>query len=107
MKLDITNEVINDLWPLYRAGEASSDTNSLVDAFLAENAEFRTILEESERIKKGMPDMTLSEDAEMQFISLARKRLKAQVWLIAAAIGMFGFVLLSFLAGALFYALRG
>jgi hypothetical protein len=53
-----------------------------------------------------MPDVTLSPDAELQLIAAARERIRMKVWLWGAAIAVFGFVSLAWLAGALFYALR-
>lgn len=35
--MKITPDVISDLWPIYAAGEASRDTRTLVDEFLAAN----------------------------------------------------------------------
>ena len=106
MKFDITRDVISDLWPLYAAREASADSKRMVEAFLAEDRDFRTVLDESERIQKLMPDITLSPDAGMQLIAVARDRIRMKVWLWGAAIAVFGFVSLAWLAGALFYALR-
>src|SRR5262245_1322587 len=40
----ITRDVVNDLWPLYESGDASHDTRSLVDEFLATDPEFARIL---------------------------------------------------------------
>jgi hypothetical protein len=106
MKFDITRNVISDLWPLYAAQEASADSKRMVEEFLAEDRDFRSVLEESERIQKIMPEVTLSPDAELQLIATARERIRMKVWLWGAAIAVFGFVSLAWLAGALFYALR-
>ena len=105
MKNEITRDVISDLWPLYKAGEASAETKRIVDAFLAEDPAFRTLLEESETIRRGMPDVALSSDAELRLIAVARERLRTNAWLVGAAIGAFVFVSMAFLFGALFFAL--
>jgi hypothetical protein len=42
--MQITRDVISDLWPLYAAGEATADTRALVDAFLASDPEFARTL---------------------------------------------------------------
>jgi|CXWL01.1.fsa_nt_gi anti-sigma factor RsiW len=105
MKSEITRDVISDLWPLYKAGEASAETKRIVDAFLAEDPAFRTLLEESETIRRGMPDVALSSDAELRLIAVARERLRTNAWLVGAAIGAFVFVSMAFLFGALFFAL--
>ena len=86
MKHDITSDVISDLWPLYRSGEASPDTEWMIEAYLETDAAFRDVLERSERMTAAMPEMTLSSDAELEMIKVARERTRAAVWLIGAGI---------------------
>jgi len=105
MKAEISRDVISDLWPLYKAGEASAETTHLIEAHLKEDATFQTLLEASERVRSGMPDVALSPDAEMRLIALSREKIRATVWLVGLAIGAFVFVSMSFLFGALFFAL--
>jgi hypothetical protein len=106
MKAEITRDVISDLWPVYQAGEASADAKRLVETFLEEDPEFRILLDESEAIRRGLPDVALSMEAEMRMVAVSRERIRATTWLVGAAIGAFVFVSMSFLAGALFFALR-
>jgi ferric-dicitrate binding protein FerR (iron transport regulator) len=103
-KPDITRNVISDLWPLYKSGEASADTKRIVEEFLSQDRDFRTVLEESEQIQKGLPDMTLSPDTELQLISLARQRIRTIAWLVGSAIAAFVFVSLFFALGAIWFA---
>ena len=105
MKAEVTRDVVSDLWPLHRSGEASADSTRLIETFLAQDPEFRTMLEESERIRRGVPDAALSSEAEMQLIELSRQRIRTTAWLIGAAIGAFVFVSMAFLFSALFFAL--
>ena len=102
MQSNITRNVISDLWPLYTAGEASADSKQLVEAFLAQDQDFCLSLEESERIQKILPEMTLSPDATLQLIAVARARIRTTVWLVGAAIGAFVFVSMAFLGSALY-----
>ena len=102
MKAEITRDVVSDLWPLYEAGEASAETRRLVDAYLAEDVAFRSALEESGRIRRGLPDVALSSDAELRLIAVARERIRTTAWLVAAAIGAFVFVSMLFIGGALY-----
>lgn len=104
MTNDITRNVISDLWPLYKSGEASADSKRIIEAFLSEDRDFRTVLEESERIQKGLPDMALSPDAELQLIALARQRIRTVAWLVGSAIAAFVFVSMSFVLGAIWFA---
>lgn len=106
MKAEITRDVVSDLWPLYEAGEASAESRRLVEAYLAQDSAFRSALEESERVRRGMPDVPLSSDAELRLIAVARERIRTTAWLVAAAIGAFVFVSTLFIGGALLFAFR-
>ena len=102
MKSDITREVVSDLWPLYRAGEASADTRRLIEAYLAADPEYRAFLEESDRMSKILPEMTLSPDNDVRLLEVARQRIRTNAWLVGAAIGAFVFVALVFIGACIF-----
>ncbi len=102
MKAELTRDVISDLWPLYKAGEASAESKRIVEAFLSEDAAFRSLLEESEGIRRGLPEVALSSDAELRLIEVARERIRTNAWLVGAAIGAFIFVSMVFIGGALY-----
>ena len=42
--LNVTRDVVADLWPVYEAGEATADTRALVDEFLANDPSFAQTL---------------------------------------------------------------
>ncbi len=106
MKAEVSRDVISDLWPLYRAGEASADSKRMIEAFLAEDGAFRAVLDESETISRGLPpEVSLSPDAELRLIAVARERIRTTAWLVGAAIGAFVFVSLAFIGGALLFAI--
>ncbi len=44
--MNLTRDVINDLWPVYAADEASADTRALVEEFLRQDPEFAGLLQE-------------------------------------------------------------
>ena len=46
--MNVTRDVILDVWPLYEAGEVSADTRALVDGFLSTDPEFGRILRRAE-----------------------------------------------------------
>jgi hypothetical protein len=49
--VNVTREVVRDLWSLCASGEASDDTRQLVDAYLASDAELaRTLRRDSPAI---------------------------------------------------------
>ncbi len=45
--MNVSRDVITDLWPLYESGEASEDTRRLVDEFLRQDEEFSRLIRES------------------------------------------------------------
>jgi hypothetical protein len=92
MKAEITRDVVSDLWPLYKAGEASADSRRLIEAFLAEDAAFRAVLEESETVANAVPEVALAPDADLRLIAVARKRIFRTVLLAGAAIGALLFI---------------
>lgn len=104
MEAKVTRDVISDLWPLYKAGEASADTKRLVEAFLAQDGDFKTLLKESDAIHGPLGDVQLSPDAELRLIALARERTRTMARLVGAAIGAFVFVALTFIGAALYTA---
>jgi RNA polymerase sigma-70 factor, ECF subfamily len=44
--VNVTREVITDLWPVYASGEASADTRALVEAFLRQDPQFARLVQE-------------------------------------------------------------
>lgn len=107
MKLEVTRDVINDLWPLYRSGEASTDSRALVDAFLSEDGTFASMLKKSELLPNAMPGVRLSPDAERRLLDDARERARLKLLVIGGAIGLVGLAVLIALGGALWLAARG
>ena len=43
--MNVTRDVITDLWPVYASGEASPDTRALVEAFLQGDPEFARLIQ--------------------------------------------------------------
>src|SRR6185436_814969 len=65
--MNVTRQVINDLWPVYAAGEASADTRALVEAFLGQDPAFARALQEqsAEPIpEQEIPRMPLDLEAK-------------------------------------------
>jgi ferric-dicitrate binding protein FerR (iron transport regulator) len=107
MKLEVTREVVNDLWPLCRSGEASGDSRALVDRFLAEDREFASMLAEAQELRGAMPNLRLSAEAERQLLDSARSRARTRLLLTGGAIAMGGLILLVALVGLLFLKIVG
>lgn len=51
--MNVTWNVINDLWPVYESGEASDDTRAIVEAFLAADPEFARRLRSAPVVAEG------------------------------------------------------
>jgi hypothetical protein len=106
MKLEVTRDVVSDLWPLCRSGDASDASRVLVRAYLAEDVEFARRLDESEGLARVVPHLHLSPDAERHLLDEIRGRAHTRLWLTAFAVGLAGLVLLVLAGGALFAYLR-
>jgi hypothetical protein len=85
--MNVTREVINDLWPVYAAGEASPDTRALVEAFFQEDPEFARELQEqpSERLLQ-QPIPRLPPDQEARALRRTKRLLLGWDWTIFLAI---------------------
>jgi hypothetical protein len=101
MKLDVTRDVINDLWPLCRSGDASADSRKLVDAFLLKDNAFASVLEEGGKLSRAMPALQLSPDAERRLLDDARQRARMKLILIGGAVALVGLLAIVALGGVL------
>jgi hypothetical protein len=99
---NVTRDVIIDLWPVYRSGEASTATQRLVEDYLAADPALRTDLERSETMQ-AMPEVRLSPDAEYRMLADARDKTRMKYITIMVAIGAFCFIGLVSLVSALLY----
>ena len=89
---NVTRDVIVDLWPVYEAGEASPDTRTLVEQFLAADRELESILRRASASTRrafhaSSPEAARATAAERSAVEATRARLFRQRWLLAAAIG--------------------
>ena len=107
MKLEVTREVVNDLWPLCQSGDASADSRALIDAYLAEDGVFAVELKENDMLPHAMPNIRLSPDAELRLLENAQKRARLRLLIRGGAIALIGFVILVALGGAMFAMFRG
>jgi hypothetical protein len=106
MKTEITRDVVSDLWPLYRAGEASRDSKALVDEFLAEDSDFASTLHKSGDLGGAIPPFRLSPEAERRLLDDARGRARNKLMVIGVGIGLAAIIILTALGGALLVGLR-
>jgi hypothetical protein len=85
--MNISPDVIIDLWPLYVSGDASADTRALVDEFLAKNPELANRLREDDPSKLLTPGpLSLKPDHELKAFGQTRKALYTRQWPLFFAI---------------------
>ncbi len=77
--MKITRDVISDLWPLYAAGEATDDTRRLVEHFLVDDPEFRTVLRQ--RFDMPAENVSLPPDHEARALARTRELIRGGGWL--------------------------
>lgn len=72
--MKITRDVITDLLPVYLAGEASPDTNALVEEFLAAHPDFAKLVAEQEQ-SLTPNSIHIPKETEMQTLEKTKKLL--------------------------------
>jgi hypothetical protein len=84
LNLKITQDVIQDLLPLYLANEVSDDTRALVETFLEDNPEFSARIDQfrAEQTPTDIP-IPLTQDNEMQAYQEAKRWLTIRTIIIA------------------------
>lgn len=78
--MNVTREVISDLWPLYESGEASLATRALVNEFLAGDPAFGRELRAPPLEPVTVP--ALPEDHEVRALNMLRRQLRGYPWLL-------------------------
>ena len=79
--MNISREVIIDLWPAYSTGEASADTRAIVEEFLQQDPEFARLLEDKvdeDLVKAAAP--ALPPDREAQALNQTKRHLHGWDW---------------------------
>lgn len=72
--MKITRDVITDLLPIYLAGEASPDTQALIEAFFKEDPEFEKLVA-SHEIPITQTSFALPKETEMQTLEETKRLL--------------------------------
>ncbi len=107
MKTEVTRDVVSDLWPLCQSGDASSDSRTMVDAYLAQDTALAEQLRRGQDLSGLMPRVRLSPDAERRLLDDARQRARLKLLLIGGAIAFAGFLALAAFVGVLYVMTRG
>ena len=90
--MNISREVINDLWPVYAAGEASVDTRALIEEFLDQDPELARILRgrgAEGLLGQEVPRLPL--DSEARALRKTKRLLHGWDWLLFMAMIFSGF----------------
>lgn len=84
--MNVTRDVIIDLWPRYVEGEASADTRALIESFLHQDPEFARVLEERDVEPLLKQDAALlPPDREAQALLRTKRSLRGWNWLFFLA----------------------
>jgi len=95
--MDITENVILDLLPLYLADEVSEDTRTLIENYLKTDKELAALVEQSAAMElSGDLPVSLTDEDKM-------KTFKKTRWLFFLTI-VFLSILIALILGATFYA---
>lgn len=85
MKAEITSEVIQDLLPLYLAGEVSADTAILVEEYLKTDPEMEKITRQTKKDGLlGQVPVPLSKEDAMEAYVKATQRMMARMLAMSA-----------------------
>lgn len=82
----VTKAVIEDLLPLYAAGEVSEETRKIVDDFLAGDADLRGRLKSA--VMQGLPKVSVPAGVETKSILETRRLIKKRNHLWGLAFGL-------------------
>lgn len=94
--MNVTQNVVMDLLPVYLSGEASPDTKDLIEEFLREDPEFAAVVEGHKR-EFGRQQELLepvsepSPDHELRTLAQTRSLMERQKWSMALALMLTGF----------------
>jgi len=77
--MKVTRDVISDLWALCESGEATADTRTLVEEYLASNPDFARSLRENGQALLGQAP-SLPPDLEARTLMRTRKKLIGRMW---------------------------
>jgi hypothetical protein len=86
--MNITRDVITDLLPAYLSGEASADTQALIDEYLRGNPEFASIVHAARRgpSEPMLAGPAIPLDQEREAVRRTRAVIRRQSWTLAVAI---------------------
>lgn len=107
MHAEVTRDVVRDLWPLCRSGDASEASRSLVERYLAEDPALASALRQEYRIPGLLAGIHLSPEAERRLLDEAGRRARMKLLLIGGSVALIGGLLFAAFASLLFFRFPG
>jgi hypothetical protein len=93
----VTKEIVLDLLPVYIAGDASADTRSLVEEFLAQDPELRALVESARNPRlPETPQVDELQSLEIKSLDRTRRLLNRKMWLFSFSL-VFSLLPMSFI----------
>ena len=87
--MNITQEVVTDLLPIYLSGEASSDTKSLVEEYFRDNPDFERMARSAGRPLETLrtaPPVAAGSEKEKRDLESVRCGLDRRKWLFGLSL---------------------
>ncbi len=83
--MNITRDVITDLWPLYADGAASPDTRALVDEFLRSDSQWAAAMQSAQSTAKSLPAPATNPDQEARMFNRIKLSQRIMRWMLMFA----------------------
>jgi hypothetical protein len=84
--MNVTRNVIQDLLPVYFAGEASPDTKQLVEDFLGGDPEFARLAQQNAQLRLERPAVQPPVHAEAEALARTKRAIRKRTWLLSFAV---------------------
>ncbi|HEY7501066.1 MAG TPA: hypothetical protein VH740_21265 [Vicinamibacterales bacterium] len=84
--MEVTRDIVVDLLPLYRSGEASRDTRAAVEEYLQRDPSLGRLADAGEDESAVASAPSLADDIERSAVERTRRRLRARSWTLAIAL---------------------
>jgi anti-sigma factor RsiW len=86
--MEITRKVIEDLLPLYIAGEASEDTVTLIDTYLLNDPELAEKVQHAKEIHFSEIPAPLRKDEQMEAYREAQRVIQRRIMILGAVLAL-------------------
>jgi len=84
--MNVTRNVIEDLLPVYFAGEASPDTKDLVEEYFRGDPEFARLAQRFSRFIVERPPIQPAPHIEAEALARTKRAIRKRSWLLSLAI---------------------